>query len=34
LLTLHMPSILDVRSVAYAGESGNSRIVPGLLAKS
>src|ERR1700704_2641364 len=25
LLTLHMPSLLDVRSLAYAGESGNSR---------
>jgi hypothetical protein len=25
LLTLHMPSLLDARSLAYAGESGNSR---------
>src|SRR6267142_2761018 len=25
LLTLHMPSLLDARSVAYAGKSGNSR---------
>jgi hypothetical protein len=34
LLTLHMPSLLDARSLAYAAESRNSRIVPGHFPKS